>query len=134
MSDHGKVSPEFEPKASGGPVMAHGVPQDFFADADDISAVVHMAIGAGSVCWESLSGAGVFQDQKATEVGRQAVERINYLVARKAATSRVMDAFKTSDSLGPTDMSDEAGARMERDNSMRRARFDAAIRRSNVDG
>lgn len=55
-----------------------------FDDADTLEAVVFQAIGAGSVCWESLEGTGVFQDGQAREVGEAAVARIRALLAAGA--------------------------------------------------
>lgn len=56
--------------------------------AEDIKAAVYQAIGVGSVCWEDLSGAGVFNDQLAREVGEELLERIEAHVAERIAALR----------------------------------------------
>lgn len=46
------------------------------ASSDPIAAIVYQAVGAGSTCWEAPERAGVFDDKKAAEIGKQAVEAI----------------------------------------------------------
>jgi predicted P-loop ATPase len=43
---------------------------------DSLESLVGQAVGAGSVCWENMSGTGVFQDQHAQQVVKDAVEWI----------------------------------------------------------
>lgn len=52
-----------------------------FADCEDITQVVFQAVGAGSVCWENMSGTGIFQDDQARNVGDDAVARIHEILA-----------------------------------------------------
>lgn len=41
-----------------------------------IEEAVFQALGAASVCWESMTGTGVFQDQEAKAIGDELLERI----------------------------------------------------------
>lgn len=50
---------------------------------------VYMAIGAGSVCWENMAGAGVFQDARAREIGEALL-----VVIRDRIDGRVKDALQ----------------------------------------
>jgi hypothetical protein len=50
-----------------------------FADAQTAREVIYQAIGAGSVCWENLSNTGTFQSEKAFQIGKEAIERLNEL-------------------------------------------------------
>lgn len=34
------------------------------------------AIGAGSTCWETLEGAGVFESERATEIARKLIDEV----------------------------------------------------------
>lgn len=47
-----------------------------FADCQSIEEVIFQAIGAGSTCWDNLSGAGIFESEKAKEIGDDALEEI----------------------------------------------------------
>lgn len=47
-----------------------------FEQAEDIPALIHMVVGAGSMCWENPGGAGVFDDTEAREVAKQAIARL----------------------------------------------------------
>jgi hypothetical protein len=38
---------------------------------------IQTAIGAASMCWEDLSGAGVFQEDQARNISQQLIKRIN---------------------------------------------------------
>lgn len=49
---------------------------NLFNDARTLEEVVFQAIGAGSTCWENMSGTGVFQDARAVTIGNDAVARI----------------------------------------------------------
>ena len=51
-----------------------------FADAADATELMHQVIGAGSMCWEDLSGAGVFDSTEAAKIAKEAVERFGELV------------------------------------------------------
>jgi hypothetical protein len=51
-----------------------------FADVDNVESLVYILIGAGSACWENLSGAGVFDSTLAQDVGRDGVERLSQLI------------------------------------------------------
>lgn len=50
-----------------------------FADAESAEQVVFQAIGAGSMCWENMSGTGVFQSEEAKAIGDEAVARLREL-------------------------------------------------------
>lgn len=53
---------------------------NMFARAEDLTTVIGEAVGAGSVCWESMSGTGVFQDQQARVIVEHAVQRVREMV------------------------------------------------------
>lgn len=50
-----------------------------FKDCVTAEEVVFQAIGAGSTCWENMSGTGVFQDGEAKAVGDDAMARLREL-------------------------------------------------------
>ncbi len=43
---------------------------------ENITAAVHQAIGAASMCWERVEGAGVFDSNRALEVGKELLDAI----------------------------------------------------------
>jgi hypothetical protein len=47
-----------------------------FNNAETVEAVVFQAIGAGSVCWESMEGTGIFNDGWAHALGAAACQRL----------------------------------------------------------
>lgn len=47
--------------------------------AETVREVVGLAVGGGSTCWESMAGAGTFQDQDAAKITDLAVAKINDL-------------------------------------------------------
>lgn len=49
---------------------------NMFSKAATAEEVVFQAIGAGSVCWENMSGTGVFDDTQARAVGEDAMARL----------------------------------------------------------
>jgi hypothetical protein len=53
---------------------------NLFADCDTIEEVIGQAVGAGSVCWESLDQAGEFQSTRAAYVADNATERVRELI------------------------------------------------------
>ena len=56
-------------------------------DWDTLHAAVYQAVGAASSCWESLEGAGVFDDQRAVLVARSLVEWIEQRYTKSRETS-----------------------------------------------
>ena len=50
--------------------------RELFEEAEDITAVVYLAIGAGSACWENLEGAGVFESTRASILGQAVLEEL----------------------------------------------------------
>ena len=54
-----------------------------FADADNIKQVIGEAVGAGSVCWGNVQGAGVFQSEEASNIVDEALAKIIELVEYK---------------------------------------------------
>lgn len=56
--------------------------RNIFEDAQTLDEVVFQAIGAGSSCWETLDGTGVFQSSDAKRIGEDAVARIAQLQLR----------------------------------------------------
>lgn len=54
-------------------------PFDFSREYDGsltVEAAVFQAIGAASVCWERMSGTGLFDDARATAIGRALLAKI----------------------------------------------------------
>jgi len=47
-----------------------------FHGAETLTEVIYQAVGAGSVCWESMNGTETFQDQLARRIAEHALERI----------------------------------------------------------
>lgn len=45
---------------------------------EQAATLIFEALGAASTCWEDMSGAGVFQDQRASEIGRQLMADLGY--------------------------------------------------------
>lgn len=41
-----------------------------------LESAVFQALGAASTCWESMEGTGIFQDQRAIEIGNKLVEYV----------------------------------------------------------
>lgn len=41
-----------------------------------IESAVHQALGAASVCWENMSGTGVFQSDRAVEIAEALLSEI----------------------------------------------------------
>jgi hypothetical protein len=50
-----------------------------FDEAENLDQLVHMVVGAASVCWENPGGAGVFDDSLAIKVANDGIERIKQL-------------------------------------------------------
>lgn len=52
---------------------------NLFEDCETPKEAVFQALGAASVCWESLEHAGIFQSTKAELIGNQLIERLSEL-------------------------------------------------------
>lgn len=52
---------------------------DHIRNATSVSEVIGLAVGAGSTCWENMSGTGLFQDQAALDIVNAARHRISEL-------------------------------------------------------
>lgn len=55
-------------------------PFDFSYEDDgslSLESAVFQALGAASVCWESLEGTGIFDSDRAREIGERLLEVIN---------------------------------------------------------
>lgn len=50
-----------------------------FKECATAEEVVFQAIGAGSMCWENVRAAGVFDSDEAKRIGNDAVARLNEL-------------------------------------------------------
>jgi hypothetical protein len=58
----------------------HLIRYSFTAPGDedvDLSGAIHQAIGAGSMCWENVNGAGVFDDRSARGIAAALEEFVN---------------------------------------------------------
>jgi hypothetical protein len=64
---------------------------------------VFQAIGTASVCWEDMSGTGVFQDQKASGVARELLEKLGYSVPEGYRERPFLDAYAKVGEVGPVD-------------------------------
>lgn len=51
--------------------------QNMFTGVMNIKELLHQAVGAGSMCWENVSGAGVFDDGKARQVAEDLEEQLS---------------------------------------------------------
>lgn len=51
-----------------------------FENAADASELIHQAIGAGSMCWENVRAAGVFDSTEAAKIAKDAVARLGELL------------------------------------------------------
>ena len=47
-----------------------------FEEADSIDSLIHLAIGAASVCWEDMSNTGVFREDRARAIAQQLKEEL----------------------------------------------------------
>ena len=46
---------------------------------EDAETAIFTALGAASVCWENLSGAGEFDSTRCSEIGKELVEHLRRL-------------------------------------------------------
>lgn len=51
-------------------------PENVFARAETIEEVIYQLVGAGSVCWESMTGTGIFDDERARRYASDACKRL----------------------------------------------------------
>lgn len=58
---------------------------DMQFETKDLETCIYEAIGAASVCWESMEGTGVFQDVRAKAIGDQLLARIRLFQDRQAS-------------------------------------------------
>jgi len=52
-----------------------------FADCCGIEELVYQLVGAGSTCWQNLSGAGVFDSTLASQVGADGLARLSEILS-----------------------------------------------------
>lgn len=52
------------------------LPPVSFAQAENVSDLIYMLVGAGSVCWVGGPGPAVFDDQAATAVAEGGIARL----------------------------------------------------------
>lgn len=74
------------------PVFTFAAARDFETPRQRLERIVGEAIGAGSVCWESLSGTGVFQSEKAVAIVRALVAEVDLYVRARIRRSAAVDA------------------------------------------
>lgn len=60
---------------------------EFSQPPESLSQAVHEAVGAASVCWENMSGTGVFDDTRAREVAQGLLDYINENYAPRVTSS-----------------------------------------------
>lgn len=51
-------------------------PNNKFADCETAEEAVFQALGAASMCWELIEWAGIFQSERAKEIGDNLMERL----------------------------------------------------------
>ncbi|MBY4212892.1 hypothetical protein HQO42_14985 [Rhodococcus fascians] len=56
-----------------------------FNNVTNIKELIGQAIGAGSMCWEDVCAAGVFDDHEAAKIFNETVERLEQLLATETA-------------------------------------------------
>lgn len=56
-------------------------PTELFADITDPRELIGVAVGAGSVCWSTLTYAGEFQPDRAAEIVEAAHQRLQAILA-----------------------------------------------------
>lgn len=54
-----------------------------FDDVHDANELIGMAIGAGSMCWENVRGAGVFDSTRAAAISDAAFQRLQMILAER---------------------------------------------------
>lgn len=64
-----------------------------------LAGLIGQAVGAASVCWEDMSGTGVFQDQQAREIVDVVVEWIEQRYESKSPALTMMLQESYSDEL-----------------------------------
>jgi ABC-type molybdenum transport system ATPase subunit/photorepair protein PhrA len=69
---------------------------NMFADAETLFEVVGQVIGAGSMCWESVDKAGVFQSELASSLVEDAIARIREIV-ESARSEEIAEVEKQRD-------------------------------------
>ena len=70
------------------------VRSDETAESLTLEEVVYQAIGAGSMCWESMAGTGVFQDRQACDIAEAVLAWVRANMVnrdRPKAGDRVVD-------------------------------------------
>lgn len=58
-----------------------------FDDIHDVGELIGTAIGAGSMCWENVSAAGVFDSTRASEITEAATQRLQTILAGHFSTT-----------------------------------------------
>lgn len=53
-----------------------------FADVTDVQELIYQTIGAGSMCWEDIYSAGVFDSTEAKEIAEECLERLQQIEGR----------------------------------------------------
>ena len=61
----------------------HGGISQAILEAETLLEAIGLAVGGASVCWESMSGTGVFDDQRATVIVEALMERVSIAVAAR---------------------------------------------------
>jgi hypothetical protein len=74
-----------------------------------LTEAVYQTVGAASVCWESMSGTGVFQDHQAREVADDLLDWIKGRLDTETLAQTFKDAWHQADRLGRTGHRTEAG-------------------------
>lgn len=57
------------------------VPMDVFDNIHDAHELIGVAVGAASMCWENVSGAGVFDSTLAAKIADAAYARLQMILA-----------------------------------------------------
>lgn len=51
-----------------------------FHDAETIESLIYQIVGAGSMCWEHVEHAGIFDDKKARETAIHGIDRLREMI------------------------------------------------------
>lgn len=76
---------------------------------ESLVSVVYQAVGAASVCWENMSGTGVFDDVRAREVAEDLLEKISVFTGLGephlglATNAQLREELRVREEMGHTD-------------------------------
>lgn len=84
------------PDVADHPVLFDGSP----TEPETLAEVIFQAIGAGSVCWDDMSGTGVFESDRAKALGDEVVAWIEAHYVPSERVERVLDEVYAQKTTG----------------------------------